>query len=161
MTEDPQAHDRWDIQDVVIAFGRAADDRDWDRLVALLTDEVHLDYGEPELVDGDELVRRRWAPLFEVLDATQHLTGPVTAMVDGDRARAAAYFQATHVWADADGDPVWTLGGRYELELERVTVDDPAAPRWRLSAVTMRPMWQSGNQTLMNQAGRAAEGSNR
>lgn len=143
--------DRMGVQDTVLLYGRAADGRDWETLNAVFTEEVDLDYtsltgGEPERIAARELVLKRWAPTFESLDATQHLTGPCTVSVDGDRATAVAYFQATHVLEGAEGGEKWTLGGRYDFVL--LHTDDG----WKISGVTMTAMWDDGNRDLMAQA---------
>ncbi len=152
--------DRLDVQDTLLEFGRAADRRDWPTLLAVLADRVDLDYGEPEQVDARELVLGRWAPVFETLDATQHLTGPATVTVESDptEARATACFQATHV-RTVDGDAVtWTLGGRYDVRLAR----DAAGPSgWRLVAVTMTPIWQTGDPSIMAPASSSASEDHR
>lgn len=109
-------------------------------------DYTSLTGGEPERISARDLVLRRWAPPFEVLDSTQHFTGPCTVSVDGDRATAHAYFQATHVLGDAEGGDKWTLGGRYDWTFVRGT------DGWKVSKVTMTAIWDSGNRDLMAQA---------
>lgn len=149
--------DKGEIQDVALRTGTAADGRDWEDLISCYTEELDLDYtsltgGELERIAARELVLGRWAPTLGVLDATQHLTGPCTVDVDGDRAVAHAYFQATHVLAGAEGGDSWTLGGRYDWTFER------GADGWRISGVTMTAVWDGGNRDLMAQASARAAG---
>jgi ketosteroid isomerase-like protein len=149
--------DKGEIQDVALRTGTAADGRDWEALISCYTEDLDLDYtsltgGEPERIDARELVLKRWAPTFGVLDATQHLTGPCTVVVDGDRAMAHTYFQATHVLADAEGGDKWTLGGRYDWTFAR------GADGWKISGVIMTAVWDGGNGDLMAQASARAAG---
>ena len=143
--------DRAEIEEAALRTGTSADQRDWETLISCYTEGIELDYtsltgGEPERVNARELVLERWAPPFEVLDATQHFTGPCTILVDGNRATAHAYFQAQHVLAGATGGEKWTLGGRYDWDFERT------GEGWRISGVTMTAMWDDGNRDLMAQA---------
>jgi ketosteroid isomerase-like protein len=149
--------DRIEIEETALRTGAAADRRDWEALISCYTEEIYLDYtsltgGEPERVAARDLVLGRWAPTFEELDATQHLTGPCTVEVGGDRATAHAYFQAQHVLADATGGEKWTLGGRYDWTFAR------GANGWRISGVTMTAIWDEGNRDLMAQAAERASG---
>jgi ketosteroid isomerase-like protein len=149
--------DRIEIEETALRMGAAADRREWEALISCYTEELDLDYtsltgGEPERVAARELVLGRWAPTFEVLDATQHLTGPCTVAVNGDEAKAHAYFQAQHVLADAAGGEKWTLGGRYDWTFAR------GADGWRISGVIMSAMWDDGNRDLMAQAAARAAG---
>jgi|ERR687893_2375395 hypothetical protein len=143
--------DKSEIQDVALRTGTAADRRDWEDLISCYTGEIELDYtsltgGEPVRIATRELVLRRWAPPFEVLDATQHFTGPCTIAVEGDRAKGHAYFQAQHVLSGTVGGDKWTLGGRYDWDFERTALG------WKITGVTMTAMWNDGNRDLMAQA---------
>lgn len=138
--------DRVEIGETLVRYGRSADRREWETLIGLMSEEIDLDYGQLERVAARKLVLGRWAPVFRALDATQHLVGPPTVVVDGDGATATAYFQATHVMVGAEGGDEWTLGGSYDFALIR------GDEGWRISGVTMTPIWQSGNGELMAQA---------
>lgn len=149
--------DKSHIQDVALRTGTAADRRDWEALVSCYKEELYLDYtsltgGEPERISAHELVLERWAPTLEVLDATQHFTGPCTVDVEGDSATAHAYFQATHVLKDVEGGERWILGGRYDWTFAR------GAEGWKISAVTMTAIWDEGNRDLMARAAAKAAG---
>ncbi|MEU6097195.1 nuclear transport factor 2 family protein [Streptomyces sp. NPDC047079] len=80
-------------------------------------------------------------------DRTQHLVSGVVVDTDTGADRATASWNAlmTHVHGDAtrrehgaDADPLFTVGGRFEAELRRTSGG------WRLSHVTVRPIWTRG-----------------
>lgn len=124
-----------------------ADRREWDQLRDVLAEEVTLDYtslngGEPATLTAEQVIEA-WSGLLGSLDATQHLVGNHLVSLDGDDARCTASFQATHLFANPFGDPVWTLGGHYEFRLSR------SATGWRITSVTMIADWATGNQHVM------------
>jgi len=148
--------DRIAVQDLVIAFGLAADRRDWNRLAGLMTDPVHADWtsltgGEPEELAPRALVAR-WVPVFEALRLTQHFIGPPLIELDGDAAASAeANFIATHVLPRPDHPHrSWTLGGHYRFLARRLEEG------WRLASIVMTAGWQAGDESVMTEAARAA-----
>ena len=144
------AADRLAVIETCTRMAWHADQREWDALRDVFTDEVRLDYtslqgGEPATVSRDQLVES-WAGLLGQLQATQHLLTNHLVTVSEDTASCTAAFQATHLLPNAHGDPIWTLGGSYRFELVR------NGPTWRISAVTMAATWASGNQQIMSLA---------
>ena len=73
----------------------ATDHHDWDTLAHVFSDQVTLDYGEPELLSPQEIIGR-WRPVFEGLDAHQHLVSNHLITLRDDAATATASFIATH-----------------------------------------------------------------
>lgn len=47
---------------------------------------------------------------------------------------------------NAQGDPTWTLGGRYRFELRRLE------GAWRIAGLAMTTVWAAGNQQIMSLA---------
>jgi hypothetical protein len=97
-------------------------------------------------------VRQRMAPSAGNLDAVHHLISCHVISLDGDQATCAANMQGTHVYADASGGPMWTVGGRHDYQLKR-TPDG-----WRISGLTFTIQWATGNEhiaTLAMAAGRS------
>jgi SnoaL-like domain len=62
--------------------------------------------------------------------------------LDGDQATCAANMQGTHVYANASGGPMWTVGGRHDYQLKR-TPDG-----WRISGLTFTIQWATGNEHI-------------
>jgi hypothetical protein len=105
---------------------------------------VRLDYtalfgGEPVVVAAGD-VGAGWARALGTL-TTQHLVTNHLVTITGDRAVVTASFQATHVAAGADQP--WVLGGDYHYEL---ALRDG---RWRISAVTLTPRWETGDRSIL------------
>ncbi|MGH3912498.1 MAG: nuclear transport factor 2 family protein [Pseudonocardiaceae bacterium] len=150
-----QIQDRLDVIDICTRMAWHTDRRQWDALVEVFTEEVMLDYtslagGRPARVDRDALVGS-WRELLNTMTATQHLLGNHLVTVDGDVAECTAQFQATHLADLAPGEDRWILGGHYQFGLVRVS------GQWRISSVTMKASWSSGNQAILGGAGAAAE----
>jgi ketosteroid isomerase-like protein len=123
-----------------------SDHHQWSDLEAVFADRVRLDYtalqgGEPTMLAPADIVAG-WRPGFEAIDAHQHLVANHRVSVDGQRATATASFIATHRWRDA----TWTLGGDYRFELTR------SDSRWVVSAMTMTPVWETGERDLIESA---------
>ena len=148
---------RVEIEELTLRYGQYADQRDWETLISLFIEEIHLDYtslagGDPARIEARKLVEEQWAPALGALDATQHFVGPSTIILDGDRTTARAYFQAQHVLSGATGGDKWTLGGRYDFVLVRTS------DGWKISGVTMTAVWEDGNRDLMAQATARTQG---
>ncbi len=135
--------EREEIIETLTRLFKAADHHRWDGLADLLTDPVVLDYtaaqgGEPAALRPGEVVAA-WQPMFEALDAHQHLVANHLVAIDGNgHATATASFIATHQWRGE----TWMLGGDYEFDLGRV------GSGWRVQRMRMTPVWQTGPADL-------------
>ncbi len=139
------------VVNVIARFFTAVDERDWDRVTSLMTTPVHIDYssfgaGDPADVNPTDVVAG-WRGILPGFDHTHHQLGNLLVEVDGDRASAQAYVTATHV-IDAE---VWTVVGRYQLELTR------AQTAWRLSSLRLLFKYQAGATALPEEATRRAQ----
>jgi hypothetical protein len=117
----------------------AVDARDWDTARTLFPDEVRTDYtslwgGEPATVPADELIAG-WRDLLGVLDATQHLTGPVIE-VDG---RLHTHVRAHHWRAGS----AWTVFGHYIALVED----------GRIAELTLQTFHEEGSRDILKPAG--------
>ncbi|MDQ3090477.1 MAG: nuclear transport factor 2 family protein [Actinomycetota bacterium] len=149
-TDRLDAGSRLEIVEACTRMAHHADRREWDELVAVFAEEIRVDYtslqgGDPVTVTGEQLVDG-WRQALGGLAATQHLIANHLVDADGDLAVCAADFQATHVLPNAQGDPTWTLGGRYRFELRRLE------GAWRIAGLTMTTVWAAGNQQIMSLA---------
>lgn len=124
-----------------------ADRRDWAAFPKVFAEEVDLDYtslngGEPLRLPRQSLLDG-WTVALGGLDATQHLVSNHLVTLNGDTAECTASVLATHILANDQGDPIWTVGGHYLYNLVR-TEDG-----WRISGLTMTADWTSGNRDIM------------
>ncbi len=121
----------------------ATDHHDWELLKKVFSKQITLNYGQPTQLDPDGVIAM-WQPVFQALDAHQHLVSNhlVTLAEPATTAMVVATFIATHQF----GEQTWTLGGDYEFEL--IHHNDS----WEVTAMTMRPVWQTGPTDLVQQA---------
>ncbi|MGN5376584.1 nuclear transport factor 2 family protein [Streptomyces lasalocidi] len=145
--------DRLDVIETCTRMGWYIDQREWESLGDVFSDEIMLDYtslngGEPGPVSRKDLVGA-WSGLLGNFAATQHLLSNFLVDVQGDSAVATAMFQATHRMPNEHGAPLWTLGGTYRIDLERT------ADGWRINGMVMTATWADGNQHLFHRAAQA------
>jgi ketosteroid isomerase-like protein len=104
--------DRRQLQDVMLAYAAAVDDRDMARYRACFADDVEIvGFGEETITGADNWTASVESQL-EAFSATQHLMGPQLATVSGDTASARTDVQALHVIQDGDG-AMFTLWATY------------------------------------------------
>lgn len=142
--------DRLQITETASNLGLLVDERAWEALQALFLDTVEVDYtslngGQPMTVPPSELIAG-WRQNLDHLDATQHHIANHVVTINGDQATCSANVIGTHVMANPTGEPIWTVGGRYDIGLRR------SAGRWRICALTLTVQWATGNQYIMTMA---------
>ena len=101
-----EAADRVAIRELVDAYAHCADRRDAEGQKSLFTDDTHFvvhmegQGSEPtQVLDGREAL----APVFDDLnryEATMHVNGQSTVVLDGDRATGESYCIAHHLFTD-------------------------------------------------------------
>lgn len=132
--------DRQEIVDVITRYTRAIDTRSWDDLDAVFTEDAILDYsavGGP----ADRLeVAKPWVEQgLSGFLRYQHVIGQVSIELDGDSARATAYFTNPMVAPTKEGgETVVEVGGYYHHELVR-TPDG-----WRSRRMVDDNVWMRG-----------------
>ena len=112
-----QSEDRQALQDVMLSYAAAVDDRDMDRYRACFADDVEIvGFSESVVHSADQ-----WAESVEnqlkAFSATQHLMSPQLATVSGNTASARADVQALHVLQDGSG--TLTLWATYLTDFVR------------------------------------------
>jgi hypothetical protein len=146
-----ETEDRLAILELIGNLALLLDARDWNTLEGLFADSVYYDrtslfHGEPEILTPAELVGGYRQALGN-LDALHHLITCQVINLNGDRATCAANMQGTHVFANATGGPMWTVGGRHDYQLTRT----PAG--WRIAGLTFTIQWATGNMNIVALAG--------
>ena len=110
--------DRRQLQDVMLSYAAAVDDRDMARYRACFTDDVEIvGFGETAITGADT-----WTALvesqLEAFSATQHLMSPQLATVSGDTASARTDVQALHLLKDGNS-AMFTLWATYLTDFVR------------------------------------------
>jgi len=107
-----EADDRRQLQDVMLSYAAAVDDRDMARYRACFADDVEIvGFGEA-VVKGADTWTASVESQLEAFSATQHLMSPPLATVSDDAASARTDVQALHVLKDGDG-AMFTLWATY------------------------------------------------
>jgi len=152
-TATTETEDRLAILELVGRLALSLDGKEWGALERLFTDPVHVDRtslwgGDPETYSPAELAGG-FRQTMGNLDAIHHLiTGHVISL-NGDDATCAANMQGVHVFANASGGPMWTVGGRHDYRLKRT------ADGWRIAGWTFTIQWATGNMNIINLAASA------
>ena len=132
--------DRAAIVDVLHAYARGVDDRDWDAVRALFTPDADLDYSGATGPKGDPETVLGWvrSMLEMAILASQHLFSNIVVTVDGDTATAAIELFNPMLVPSEPQPLLFLLGGRYDDRLVR-TPDG-----WRIAARVHRTTWSAG-----------------
>ncbi|WP_170330978.1 nuclear transport factor 2 family protein [Ruegeria arenilitoris] len=141
------------ISQAITDIAAGADRHDWTRVRTAFADTVTTDYtglwgGDPVTQSADKLIAS-WAAFLPGFEITHHMvTNHTVTELANTAAKAEADFTATH----RINDEFWVLGGRYSYDLVKDGAD------WKVTSVTMTPLWETGDRALVAQAGeRAAE----
>jgi ketosteroid isomerase-like protein len=117
--------DRIALQDVMLNYAAAVDQRERDRYRLCFTDDVEVfNFGEEVYRGVDAWVDYVWNAL-DGFSATQHLLGPQLATIEGDRASTRSDVQALHFLAND--------AGRFILWATYLTDMRKEEGRWKIS----------------------------
>jgi uncharacterized protein (TIGR02246 family) len=117
MTHD-YSTDRIELQDVMLHYAAAVDERDLDRYKACFADDVEVvGFGTQTYHGRDAWVSYVWGALAKYR-ATQHLLGPQFATIDGDMAHTRSDVQALH-FLSGDGAR-FILWATYHTTMRRI-----------------------------------------
>ena len=113
-----EADDRRQLQDVMLSYAAAVDDRDMARYRACFAEDAEIvGFGE-ETVTGADAWTASVENQLDAFSSTQHLMSPQLAVVTGDTASARTDVQALHVLKDGNG-AMFTLWATYLTDFVR------------------------------------------
>jgi ketosteroid isomerase-like protein len=114
----PVSDDRIALQDVMLNYAAAVDERDRERYRNCFTDDVEVhNFGDQTFKGRDEWIDYVWSAL-EKYAATQHLLSPQLASIKGDTAKTQSNVQATHFLADKPNQQI-ILWASYNTDMRR------------------------------------------
>lgn len=114
--------DRQAVQDLMLNYAAAVDERDIERYRACFLEDVEVvGFGKNTIVGRDTWVEHVWGEL-QKYPYTQHLLAPMLAEINGDMARTRSDFQALHGLAPAEqGSPErFILWATYHTTMRRI-----------------------------------------
>lgn len=112
-------NDRLALQDVMLRYAAAVDDRDYEAYRALFTDDVEVVGMGSETITGLDNWYEWWREALSRYGNTQHMLGPILVNIDGDRAETRSDVQAWHALKDQPEKTV-TLWATYKTNMVRV-----------------------------------------
>ena len=113
-----EADDRRQLQDVMLSYAAAVDDRDMARYRACFAEDAEIiGFGE-ETVTGADAWTASVESQLDAFSSTQHLMSPQLAAITGDTASARTDVQALHVLKDGNG-AMFTLWATYLTDFVR------------------------------------------
>ena len=113
-----EADDRRQLQDVMLSYAAAVDDRDLARYRACFAEDAEIvGFGE-ETVTGADAWTASVESQLDAFSSTQHLMSPQLASITGDTASARTDVQALHVLKDGNG-AIFTLWATYLTDFVR------------------------------------------
>lgn len=119
------SRDRIELQDVMLNYAAAVDERNLERYRACFADDVEVvGFGTQTYRGRDAWVDYVWSALKKY-SASQHMLGPQFATINGDEAQTRTDVQALHFLADSSTR--FTLWATYKTTMRRI--DD----RWLIS----------------------------
>src|SRR5581483_1760966 len=110
--------DESEIRNLMLAFARGLDERDWDAYSHTFTEDGVFEIADQRRVGREEIAAgpARDLPKYE---RTQHFSTNQEVHVDGDRATARSYFIAVHVPDASQPARHADAAGCYECECLR------------------------------------------
>ena len=108
-----------DIQRQLVTFARAMDNRDWDTIEAVTTDDISVDFGIGEF-QGQTALIEVLRSFLDNCGATQHLLGNFIIEVTGDTATSESYGSDMHLGKNTSDDLDFRTLGNYSDTWKKV-----------------------------------------
>ncbi len=148
MTNDDNAQDRFQIEELRYRFGRALDDRDWPMFASLFTDHVDADYSAFGVPAGR-------VPRSSVVDLMKHsfrrdemksqqIYANFEIAIKGDEATAVSSLVGRHHIPGFAGGEDFTLHARYHDRLVRTSAG------WKIAGLRLVVLFTEGNLAIVS-----------
>lgn len=108
-----------DIKRQLITFARAMDNRDWEAIGAIITEDVRADFGIGE-VQGRSALVEFMRSFLDNCGTTQHLLGNFIIEVTGDTATSESYVSDMHLGKDNSDNLSFRTLGNYSDTWKKV-----------------------------------------
>jgi 3-phenylpropionate/cinnamic acid dioxygenase small subunit len=113
--------DRLEIQDLLVRYTQAIDQKDWGLLDTCFTPDAQVDYTQTGGIQGAYPEVRKWLEMaLAPFPTTVHYVTNSRVELEGDRARARTAVFNPMVFRNPDGSPhIFRVGAYYVDELVR------------------------------------------
>jgi 3-phenylpropionate/cinnamic acid dioxygenase small subunit len=107
------------IQDVLHAYARACDEREWSAFENIFCEDISVDYGGEFKLEGRATVVIMIQSMLGGCGPTQHLLGNFLITLEDDRAKSRCYVRAAHAGLDEEADLYYEVWAEYQDVLVR------------------------------------------
>ena len=119
-SESQMAADRFAIQDVMLHYAAGVDERDMQMYRGCFADECDIVGFSDQTISGGDAWTAHVEQALKKYGATQHMLGPVLAVINGDEAQCRTDIQAMHYLVQEPGNTL-TLWGTYRTQMRRIS----------------------------------------
>jgi SnoaL-like domain len=103
----------------LVSFARAMDDRNWQVIESILSENAKADFGMGE-IQGSTTIVEFIRSFLDNCGTTQHILGNIIIDIDGDTATSRAYVSDMHLPKNTDSDISFRTLGDYSDKWARV-----------------------------------------
>ena len=128
----PEHTDHWDVLQTIHRYAQAIDDRDWELMDSVFTEDAKALSGHFSL-DGRSVIVDLIRSFIATYGFTQHAMHNALVSIDGDSARATLGFRAFHQGGPANPAAAYESMGEYHADL-LWTADGWRVAHWREEA---------------------------
>jgi 3-phenylpropionate/cinnamic acid dioxygenase small subunit len=134
------------IQDVLHAYARACDEREWPAFENIFCEDISVNYGGEFKLEGRPTVVAMIQSMLGGCGPTQHLLGNFLIALEGDRARSRCYVRAAHAGLGEE------INLNYEVwaEYQDVLIRKPDG--WRIQQRSMVVHKEVGSRNVLKPA---------
>jgi ketosteroid isomerase-like protein len=141
--------DRFAILDTVTAYSLATDERDWEAVGALFTEDAVWEYAASQAGGarrGIHAITKAMQAFMAPMKASQHANSNHLVRLHGDEAEHVCYFTARFVRGERSGGGLYVVAGRYDDRLVRTSAG------WRFARRTVTPGLSADDPALAPRA---------
>ncbi len=132
-------------QQTVIDLFIATDQRDWEKVEHIFSDQVKLDYssmnGQPASLLAPNDIIQAWQTILPDFEHTHHQVANFSSQISEEKALVSCYGTASHYLQSPNGN-LWIVVGSYDFDLVK------KADQWHITAMTFHFKYQEGNLSL-------------
>lgn len=130
--------DESDLQKLIMQLPWNLDQRDWDAIGRLFTEDAEFEIKGEKRKGREAIVNGPKGDLEKLYEATYHHVGNIYIDIDGDTAGIIAYTVAYHLPKGSDLTTHADVGGKYHVEAVRTETG------WLIRRIRLELHWMGG-----------------